>query len=194
MLFLTFLQNMADRNNQTAQEENSTWSLKQLEDPQASFSAYRTEVENQEPKFDLYINNTLITNNASVSLKPSRIIDIKIKNTSTITADGTVMYFHAPLAFDPTNLICAGWTIEPKDFSTINGKLTEIPIGNEWEWEASSSIAGKPSGDIFNFGLLYNVASLEISTNFTLPAMQVAFQIHALNSRFQAYLVTLDFK
>ena len=66
------------------------------------------------PTFDLYINETRITNGTVLSLKESRILRMKIQNTSPITAEQLEVRFGAPSGLAPTNLIANGWIHLPK--------------------------------------------------------------------------------
>jgi hypothetical protein len=136
------------------------------------------------PTFDFYINYTRITNNAVISLKQSRLIKLRVHNTSSVTAQEVTVDFSAPLGLDKTNLLFHGWDLMPAGVLMSSDAYTSIPTGNHWKWVADKIVPGMQGHD---------VESSEISTNFPFPVIQVQFNISSINSKLKRYFVSFTF-
>jgi uncharacterized coiled-coil protein SlyX len=121
------------------------------------------------PTFDLYINETKITNGTMLSLKSSRMLNLKVQNTSPITAEQLKVMFQAPYGLEPTNLLSARKWIQIPDDKMKSDEPTNPDYLScyGWRWNADTIIEGN--------GPCY-VDSLEISTNFTYPVIKSVFE------------------
>jgi len=138
------------------------------------------------PTFDLYINKTKITNGTILSLKHSRILNLKVQNTSPITAEQLKVLFQAPYGLDPTNLLSArGWIQLPDDaMKSDDPTIPEFLSCHGWRWNADTIIEGNGPCP---------VDSLEISTNFTYPRIKVKASVYAVRSKVRSYDFLLSF-
>ena len=122
-----------------------------------------------------------------LSLKQSRILNLKVENTSPITAEQLKVLFQAPYALDPTNLLSPrAWIQMPDDVM----KSDDPTIPNDlschgWRWNADTIFAGNGPCP---------VDSLEISTNFTCPRIKVKASVYAVRSKVRSYVFFLSFE
>ncbi len=142
------------------------------------------EISFERPSFDLYLNNVRAANGMTISLEKSRKLKICIRNLSEVTADKVAVDFIAPKELEKTNLIYDGWMVEPPSLAMVNDEVTEIVTGYHWRSAADNPL---PSFQV------YDAPSLEISTNFSYKVIPVEFDISAVKSKNQKYLITLAF-
>ena len=143
------------------------------------------------PTFDLYINQTKITNGTVLDLKQSRTLSPRIKNTSAISIEQLSFDFVTPLELNATNLDAPGWQLSPQVIKIIDGK--EIKSGNQWRWHADNIISGSggTSDNWVEGG--YDVNCIRISTNFPYHGIWVTFNIYAARAKSVNYTVMLKF-
>jgi hypothetical protein len=145
------------------------------------------------PEFELYLNDLKMTNGESFSIKKTRKFALKVTNVSMVTADQLSVDFICPIELADTNVIADGWLEQPQSVNFINGQFADAPILNHWRWMADKSLAGSYNGKVDGNFDYYNCAAIEISTNFSLPIVPVAFEVYANRAKARRYVVYLDF-
>jgi hypothetical protein len=143
------------------------------------------------PTFDLLINGTKITNGVVLDLKQSRTMDIRVRNTSSISIEQLEIDLGIPLQLDPTNLDAQGWQLYPSITKSINGK--EIKSGNQWGWHADRVISGSGGTSDNWVDIVQAVNSIHISTNYQYPDLRVVFVVYAARSKPLIQQVMLKF-
>jgi hypothetical protein len=143
------------------------------------------------PTFDLSINTipiknypllsiakdfSLITNCTVLNLHKSRKLDIRVRNTSPLTVEQLTVSMNG--AFDPTNVIATGWRQLPP-------YLAGGQTGNGWSWQANT---------LLNANGIYDVEQLEISSNYTNPAVPIKIEVSAPRSKTIQFMVVLLFQ
>src|ERR1035437_10189134 len=134
------------------------------------------------PTFELYLNGLLITNNAFISLQPSRDVSLIVKNAGVFTAANVVVDLIAPL--DSTNIVAVGWNSQPSGISaTIDNRIQQrFPELNHWRWQADVPLPQM---------LYHHVATFTISTNLPAKVLPVSFGVYSDRSKVQNYSVLL---
>ena len=143
-------------------------------------------IESERPYFEFYINNRLVTNGSSVSLKANRRLELIVRNISSATAEGLSVELSAPLGVDPTNLICGqSWMGMPLGTTVENGVISTNAMAYRWVIKSVRPIPERNS---------FGADTLELSTNLTYPVMTFQFDLYAVRSKRQTYIITLTFQ
>jgi hypothetical protein len=131
------------------------------------------------PKFDVSINGQKIPNSSFpysiINLKRAREIFLTATNMGDVTVDRLTVYFGANL--DQTNISSAGW-----DLSVEGAGL----LGYLHSWKITAQ-------DILGGGDIFNVSTLTISTNYTLPFFEGLVVVQSPYSKKQIYPVIFIF-
>jgi hypothetical protein len=163
----------------------NTESLSQAFGGSVNTSNLLAAIESDKPSFELYINNTLVTNGSVVSLKDTRRLQLAVKNISPVTADNLSIDFGVPSGVEPTNVIYDdSWRAEPPNRIVTNGMIATNVWGHHWSWRADSN---------FGSDTFYGVNYLEFSTNITFSVIQTQFYVYAVRSTRQTYKITFTF-
>jgi hypothetical protein len=141
------------------------------------------------PTFDLFINDIKITNDTVLDLNKSRILYIRVVNTSLVSIEQLTVRFYAAIDMQPTNLIADGWALGPQMSQVIDGHWPDTPMANVWIWRADSLV----SPNAPNYNGAYNVNSLKISTNYHSPVLEAGILVYAARSMGVNHKVTLRF-
>ncbi|TAK93917.1 MAG: hypothetical protein EPO07_17520 [Verrucomicrobia bacterium] len=136
------------------------------------------------PSFKLSINETFITNGATIQLDQSRTLQLQVLNASTVTGEGVTVCFVTPLDLTETNLVSDGWTFMPKSRTVAANGIGSTPVANCWRCFADRPLPGSS---------FWDVNRLQISTNYTWKAVRLEFQVYANKSKVQSYHVVLVF-
>ena len=165
---------------------------KRLDYLAAQFSSVSSNLtatlESQNPSFQLYCNDKLITNGSVISLKNNRTVGLTVRNTSPVTAEHVAMQFMAPSGLAVSNLIGNPFwqPINAAAVDNVNMEIHKSDLVSDWEWKANDSIPG--------YGLK-EVNSFDISTNMNWPVIGGAvFKVYADRSKCQEFVVTLEFE
>jgi hypothetical protein len=144
------------------------------------------EMERERPKFIIYVNDKLITNNSTISLEDTRELFITVKNLSPISASGLSVDFSIPVGISATNLLFgADWHQEPPTTDTIDNVITTNIIFYHWEWMAARVVA--PYGG-------FQVSSIKFLTNTTYIATCAIIEVYAEHSEREILEITIKLK
>jgi len=123
-------------------------------------------VEAREPKFELYLDRTHLTDLCTVTLSTNRQIHIRVVNIGGETATGLEIILTMPVAV--TNVSCTGWRL-------VSGEIYLVPTGqlfpegkssnnlNAWRVISDSSIASFDSFGAPAFSISTNLPTLSIT-------------------------------
>jgi hypothetical protein len=156
-----------------------------IEQMNTTVSNLLSSIETEKPSFELYINNELITNFATVSLKQDRHLNIVIRNISKVTADKASVAIVTPFAIGESNVISDfSWKFSPYFDKQNAYEIGTNALGNNWIWVSDSTMPGNS---------MKNVNPFEIETNMIYPVIPVKLSVFSISSNVQTYIVTLAF-
>ena len=126
---------------------------KRLEHLTAQFSSTSSNLlaalDADKPVFELYIQNTLITNHSVISLKESRQLEMVIQNVSLVTADGLSVDLETPTGVTPTNIVFgADWRIQPPTRGLSNGSFLTNFYAYHWAFKAYAPLASNGAQEV----------------------------------------------